>query len=65
MSGVGEDFRRFLKNQRQRVEKRLAGMERRILEARCVPVEEWEAEVARRRQRGKKPSLDYYDARWQ
>lgn len=61
---LADEWRRFLKNQRARVEHKLAGMERRIVEARYEPMEEFEARVRRASGGWKKPNLDQYEARW-
>lgn len=53
--------RRFCKAQRQRLQYRLTRMAHRIQAEREASVEEWERS---RPASGKKPGLDYYDARW-
>lgn len=63
--GEGPDVldwhRRFCKAQRGRLVHRFAQAEKRVREARVDAMEDWDAGKSRT---AKKPSLDYYDARW-
>ena len=67
-NGEGADdllewHRRFCKAQRQRLAYKFTAAEKRVTEARTAAMEAWDGQ-SRLFPGGKKPGLDYYDARW-
>jgi hypothetical protein len=59
-SDLADWFRRLCKAQRGRIATKFAASDRRVAKARVELLEDWDGV----RTGGKKPSLDYYDARW-
>ena len=58
-----EWHRRFCKAQRQRLAYKFTAAEKRVTEARTAAMEAWDGNQ-RLFPGGKKPGLDFYDARW-
>ena len=54
-------WRRLCKAQRGRIATKFAASDRRVAKARTDAMEDWDG---LNRRGSKKPSLDYYDARW-